>query len=301
MPEFPWAVLCHNSRAVESKHKNNSNVSWKESKSSTQKPLCVLGEFMWFFCDSVSVMTPASLPGFRGIQIRWGSAIPCRGCSPESAAISSRRGIMTKTSSNRKSQQSKKPFQFKTVSFSDEAKPEHTMFPPRRTDPLPFIITQNGKTPSEVSSLIKRTVMEDFVSKEKIQAAHNSVIRRSRETHSRQHYRGRHSIRSRAETEQEHPIEVADGFRSSVPASPSNGAESTEGYTSVENGTLIVFDNGPALEPSNLLTVDNRPPSLLGPLGAGRVDPFDSYPTQYKNNLVTSQLLDHCKHHFPFV
>lgn len=208
---------------------------------------------------------------------------------------------MTETSSNRKSQLSKKSFQFKSVSFGDGAQPEHTIFPPGRTDPLPFIITQNGKIPAEVSSLIKRTVMEDFISKEKSQAAHNSVIRRSRVTHKRQHNRGLHSMRSRAKTEQEHPIEVVDGFRSSVPDSLSNRTESSEGYTSVENGTPTVFDNGPALEPSNVLTVDNRPPSLLGPLGAGRVDPFDSYPTQYKNNFVTSQLLDHCKLPFPFV
>ena len=146
--------------------------------------------------------------------------------------------------------------------------------------------------------------MKDFVSKgkEKSQAAHSPVIRRFRLAHDRKHNSRLHPIRSRDKTEKGHLTEVFDGSLSSEGGSPSSDAESSEGYTLVQNGTLIVFDNGPNPNtgPRTVPADIDKHPSLLGPLGAGRVDPFDTYPTHFKNNLVTSQLLDHCNHPFPF-
>lgn len=206
------------------------------------------------------------------------------------AVISSRRATMrTSSSSDPKPPKSRKPFQFKTVSFGDGAQAAHSSAPQSRAEPLPFIITHNGRTPSQSSSLIKRTVMQDFISKGKKQVSRYYQTRRSRTAYFSPYSRELRSIRPRDGNDQDLEVESASRPRTSESVSRLDENEALEGYTLRENGALISFG------------IKSEPPSLLGPLGAGRVDPFDSYPTHYKNHLVTSQLLDHCNDSFSFV
>ena len=179
-----------------------------------------------------------------------------------------------------KSHDSSKHFQFKTVSFANRVQPEQALSPPLRPTPLPFIITQNGKTSSEDSSLIRRTVMQDFVSREKNQT--------------KRHHQELRSIRSQGKGNQHISSQIASGSRVSWPIILQNKAEVFEGDALVEDGSPTSFDEDVESDLASFRDAHSNSPSLLGPLGAGRIDPFDSYPTQYKNNLVTSQLLDHC-------
>jgi hypothetical protein len=198
----------------------------------------------------------------------------------------------------RKSQESTKSFQFKTVSFSDSAQPEQAMSPPLGAEPLPFIITQNGKTPSKDSSLIRRTVMRDFVSKERNQTPRDFRVQRSQTSRTSPYHQELHPTRSQDKDDQHTSIQVASGSRSSWPVNLPDGAEAFEGYALVGNETLISIDSRLHPDLASVQDTNRNLPSLLGPLGAGRVDPFESFPTRYKNKLVTSQLLDHCNSPF---
>ena len=219
------------------------------------------------------------------VKVEQATVIMC----PEAIISSPPTGIMTeKTTSERTSQKTKRSFQFKAVSFGDSTQNVQQLTLPQRAE-MPFIITQNGKNSSHDQTRIKRTVMQDFVSKEK-----NQIVRRSRKARVReQNERLPQRIRPRGSRDREYRTEVVDETQSSGSISLSKAVES-QGYSLIDNRTLISFDNGASdpVSANSQVDVDGNPPSLLGPLGAGRVDPFGTYPIP--NTWLNNQLLDHC-------